>query len=110
MARPPTVRILIRWDGPARRSRPRTRPRADPARSSLAGPGRGGSMVIDIRSWRVADRHQPAAARFPGRGLVLAAALGEPARVIGPPGPVAGLRATQPLLGVLRALLGHLVP
>src|SRR6266566_7929340 len=110
MARPPIVRILIRSGGPARRSRPRARPRADPARSSPTGPGRVGSMVIDIGSWRLGDRHQPAATQFPGGGLVLAAALGQPARVVRPPGPVAGLRAAQPLLGILRALLGHLVP
>ena len=91
--------------GPTRR-RPRTRPRADPARSSAAGPGRVGSMVIDIGSRRVADRRQPAAAQFRGGGLLLAAALGQPARVVRPPGPVAGLRQAQPLLGVLRALLG----
>src|SRR3954452_5703772 len=96
MARPPTVKILIRWGGfwgPARRSRPRTR-----------------SMVIDIGSGRVADRRQPAAAQFPGGGLLLAAAIGQPVRVVGPPGSVARLRTTQPLLGVLRGLLGQLVP
>src|SRR5260370_36343216 len=110
MARPPTVRILIRPADPGRRSRPRTRPRADPARSSPAGPGRGGSMVIDIRSRRGADRGQAAAAQFVGSGLVLAAAFGQPVRVIRPPGPGAGLRDPQPLLWILRALLGHLVP
>src|SRR6185312_6836108 len=116
MARPPIVRILIRSGGlsgppvPTRRSRPRARPRADPARSSSAGPGRVGSMVIDIGSWRLGDRHQPAATQFPRGGLVLAAALGQPARVVRPPGPVQGLGMAQPLLGIFRALLGHLVP
>src|SRR6266568_4651163 len=113
MARPPIVRILIRsggLSGPARRSRPRTRPRADPARSSPASPGRVGSMVIDIGSWRLGDWHQPAAAQFRGGGPLLPAAFGQPARVVRPPGPVAGLGQAQPLLGVFRALLGHLVP
>src|SRR5580700_4844189 len=89
MARPPTVRTLIRA--------------ADPAR-------RDASMVIDIRSRRVADRGQAAAAQFVRSGLFLPAALGQPARVVRPPGAVAGLRAAQPLLRILRALLGHLVP
>src|ERR1700730_2989615 len=89
MARPPTVRILIRSPGPARR---------------------GVSMVTDVGSGRVADRRQPAATGL-GRGrLLLAAALGQPARVVRPPGPVAGLGTAQPLLGIFRALLGHLVP
>src|SRR5580700_6991333 len=122
MARPPTVRILIRPAGPGRRSRPRTRPTADPARSSpaspaspaspvsAAGPGRDGSMVIDIRSRRGADRGQATAAQFAGSALLLPAALGQPVRVVRPPGPVPGLRDPQPLLGVLRTLLGHLVP
>src|ERR1700761_373754 len=107
--RPPTVSILIRSGRPAFR-RPRTPPRPDPGRSSSAGPGLDWSTVIDVRSGRVADRHQPAAAEFCGRGLLLTAAFGQPPRVVRPPGPVAGLRAAQPLLGVFRALLSQLVP
>ena len=107
--RPPTLRILIRSAGPPRRRRPSIRPRPDSGRSSPPGPARDGSMVVNIRSRRVADRLQPAAAQFSGRGLLVAAALGQPVRVVRPPGPVAGLRPEQPLLGIFRALLGHLV-
>src|SRR5579862_1340235 len=113
MARPLTVRIRIRsadpW-GPTRRSRPSTRPSPEPAPSSPAGSAAGGSTVIDIGSRRLRDRRQPAAAQFPGRDLLLAAALGQPARIVRPPGPMAGLRDPQPFLRVFRALLGHLVP
>src|SRR5580704_13210781 len=105
-ARPPTVRILILPAGPARRSRPRIRPRPDPGRSFPAGPGPGVSMVVNIRAGGFADRLQPAAAQFRWRGLLVAAAFGQPVRVVRPPGPVAGLRPAQPLLGVFRALLG----
>src|ERR1700722_13849413 len=116
MVRLPTARTLIRSGGPGgplRRSRPRTRPRPDSARSSPAGTGGTGgdsSAVIDIRSRCGADRRQPAAAQIRGRGLLLAAALGQAASPVRPPGPVQGLGTAQPFLGVLRALLGHLVP
>src|SRR5215467_10728821 len=93
MVRPPTVRFLIRSGGPVFRRRLMT-----------------WSMVIDIGTRRIADRCQPAAAQLPGGGLLLPAAFGQPARVVRPPGPVAGLRQAQPLLGVFRALLGLLVP
>src|SRR5690348_865527 len=91
--RPPTVRFLIRSGGAAFRRRPGTR-----------------SMVIDVGSGRVADRRQAATTQFRGRGLLLAAPFGQPVRVVRPPGPVAGLRVTEPFLRILRELLGQLVP
>jgi hypothetical protein len=48
--------------------------------------------------------------RFPESGPHLAAALGQPARVVRPPWAVAVFRVPQPLLPVFRALLGHLIP
>src|SRR5260370_6595854 len=65
VARPPTVMILIRSPGPARRDV---------------------SMVVDVGSGRVADRRQPAATGLGRGGLLLTAALGQPARVVRPPG------------------------
>src|SRR5579863_270939 len=97
--RPPTVRIRIRSAGPARRRRPSIRPRPEPRRSGPGGAGSDVSMVVNIRAGRFADRLQPAAAQFRGRGPLVPAALGEPV-VIRPPGPLAGLRPAQPLLGV----------
>src|ERR1700759_3580921 len=82
-ARPPTVMIRIRS-------------------------GEDWSAVIDVGSGRVADRPQPAAAEFGGGRLLLAPALGPPARVVRPPGAVAGPRLAQPLLRIARALIGLL--
>src|SRR5580692_1518822 len=110
--RPPTVRVLIRSAGPVappRRRRPSIRSRPDRGRSSPVGPGPDVSMVVDIRAGRFADRCQPGAAQFRGCGLLFPAAFGQPARVVRPPGSVAGLRPAQPLLRVFRALLGYLV-
>src|SRR5580704_1156356 len=107
--RPPTVTIRIRSAGPTRRSRPSIRPRPDPERSPRPGAGSDVSMVVNIRAGSFADRLQPAAAQVRGRGLLLSAALGQPVRVVRPPGPVTGLRPAQPLLGVFGALLGDLV-
>src|ERR1700729_1407875 len=109
MVRPPIRRIRIRSAGPGRRSRLRTPPRPDAGRSSPAGPGRDASMVIDVGSRRVADRRQPAAAGLAGGGLLLPAALGQPARVVRPPGAATGLRVPEPPLRILRGVLGHLV-
>src|SRR5260370_12907634 len=89
VARPPTVMILIRSPGPARRDV---------------------SMVVDVGSGRVADRRQPAATGLGRGGLLLTAALGQPARVVRPPGAVRGLRVPEPFLRIRRAFLGHLVP
>src|SRR5580658_6903067 len=108
--RPPTDRFRIRSGGPAPRSRPSIRPSPDPGRSSPVGSGRAGSMVVNIRARRFADRHQPAAAQVGGRGFLFPATFGQPVRVVRPPRPVQGLRSAQPLLRVLRAVLGHLVP
>src|ERR1700733_1041240 len=108
-ARPPTVRSLIRSAGATRRSRPSIRPRPDPERSVPVGSGSEVLMVVNIRARSFADGLQPAAAQFRGRGLLVPAALGQPVRVVRPPGPVAGLGPAQPLLRVFRALLGELV-
>src|SRR5262249_38670203 len=67
------------------------------------------SVVVDVCPRRLADRHPPASARLAGRGLLLAAAPCQPARVVRPPGARAGPRAPDPLLRILRTLLGHLV-
>src|SRR5580692_8802421 len=110
MARPPIVTILIRSAGPARRSRFRSaRPRPGPRRSSPGGSGRGASPVIDVGPGRIADRHQAAAAGF-GRGvLLLAAAFGQPAGVVRPPGAVTGFGLAQPLIRIRRAFPGYLI-
>src|SRR5271154_255900 len=71
---------------------------------------RSGSVVIDIGPRCVADRPQPATAQFGGRGLLVAAALGQPGRVVQPPGARAGLGGAEPFLGVFRAVRSELVP
>src|SRR3984885_4172754 len=109
MARPPAFTILIRSAGLARRSRLRTaRARPAPGRSFPAAPGWDVSMVIDICSRGVADRHQPGTAGLVRGRLLVTAALGEPARIVRPPGAVTGLRAPEPFLGIFRGLLRHL--
>src|SRR5579871_4406132 len=111
MARPAAVMLLIRSADSARTSRPRTaRASPDRSRPSPAGRAQEMSMVIHVGSRRIADRRKTAAAQFIGRRLLLTAVLGQPARVVRPPGAVTGLRAAQPLLRIVRALLGHLVP
>src|SRR6266568_4418569 len=110
MARPPAVRLLIRSADSARSSRPRmNRVRPDPARSFPVGRGQDMSMVIDVGSRRVADLRQTATAGLIRGRLLLTTVLGQPARVVRPPGAVTGLCAPEPILRILRAVLGHLV-
>jgi len=66
-------------------------------------------MVMDVRSGRVTDRRQTATAELIRGRLLLTAALGQPACVVRPPGAGAGLCAPEPILRVLRAVLGHLI-
>src|SRR6266568_387941 len=111
IARPPTLRIRIRSPGPARNSRAR-RARAGPVpgRSFRVGRGQDMSMVIDICSRRVADLRQTATAGLIRGRLLLTTVLGQPAREVRPPGAVTGLCAPEPVLRILRIVLGHLVP
>src|SRR5580698_7279223 len=109
-ARPPTVMTRIRSGFGALRRPRTTRPRPVLARPSPGGAGLAGSVVIDIGAWSVANRQQPAAAQLRGCGFFLPAPFGQPADVVRPPGPLAGLRAAQPVLRVFRALLPALVP
>src|SRR5215467_1033304 len=110
MARPPTLRTRIRSADSARSSRPRTaRARPDRGRSFPAGRGQEMLMVIDVCSRRVTDRRQAAAAELIRGRLLLPTVLGQPARVVRPPGAVTRLRAPEPVLRILRAVLGHLV-
>src|SRR6516164_3423244 len=110
MARPPVLRFLIRSAGPARSKRRRTAGgRPNPGRSFPADWGQAMSMVINVGSGRVADRRQTAAAGLARGLLLLTAALGQPARVVRPPGAMTGLRVPEPLLRVPRMILGHLV-
>src|SRR5439155_19017925 len=96
--------------GPARSSWPCTaRAKPDRERSFPAGRGQDMSMVIDICSRRVAHRRQTATAELIRGRLLLTAVLGQPARVVRPPGAMTGLRAPEPVLRVLRVILGHLV-
>src|SRR6185437_3124432 len=110
MVRPPTVRLLIRSADSARSNRPRTaRARPDRGRSFPAD-GQGTSMVIHVCSRRVADRRQPTTAQLIRGRHLLTAVLGQPAREVRPPGAMTGLRVAEPVLRVLRVVLGHLVP
>src|SRR5690242_16351169 len=110
MARPPTLRLLIRSADSATSSRRRTA-QAMPARgrSLPAGQGQDMSMVMDVRSRRVADRRQTATAELIRGRLLLTGPLGQPGREVRPPGAGAGLCAPEPVLRVLRTVLGHLV-
>src|SRR3984957_14772107 len=110
MARPPTLRILICSAGPPRCGRLRTGPGPGPALPSPAGPGPGWSVVIDVCARGITSRLESGAAGLRGRGPLIPAALGQPARVVRPPGPVTGLGLAQPFLRVLRAVPGYLVP
>src|SRR5580693_595420 len=117
--RPPIDRILIRVEASAFRDRPGIQPRrADrrpfpagpcPAGSFPAGSDPGWSAVIDVRSRRLADRQQPAAAEFGRRGGLLPAPLGQPARVVRPPASLPALGLPQELLRILRAVARELV-
>src|SRR6516225_5485141 len=110
MTRPPAVRLLIRSGDSALSSRRRaTRATPTPERSLPAGRGQDMSMVMDVRSRRVTARRQTATAELIRGRLLLTATLGQPARVVRPPGAGAGLRAPEPIFRVLRPVLGHLV-
>src|SRR6266487_1540969 len=108
-ARPPAVRLLIRSADSARSRRRPTRARPVPGRSFPAGRGQDMSMVIDVCSRRVADRRQTAAAGLIRGRLLLTTVLGQPARVVRPPGADTGLCAPEPVLRIRRVVLGHLV-
>src|SRR6266571_1920805 len=92
-----------------RRGRRPTRARPVPGRSFPAGRGQDMSMVIDVCSRRVADRRQTAAAGLIRGRLLLTTVLGQPARVVRPPGADTGLCEPEPVLRILRVVLGHLV-
>src|SRR6266567_776094 len=110
MVRPPTLRFRIRPADSASSSRARTAlARPDRERYFPAGRDQEMSMVIDVWSRRIADRRQTAPAELVRGRLLVTAVLGQPARVVRPPGTVAGLRAPEPVLRVLRVILGHLV-
>src|SRR6516164_5289937 len=115
IARPPTLRTRIRSADSARSSRPGTirpgtaRARPDRERPFPAGRGQEMLMVIDVCSRRVADPRQAVAAELIRGRPLLPAMLGQPARVVRPPGAMTGLCAPEPVLRILRAVLGHLV-